>query len=273
MSLNDEMADTTSTTTKGIPSAAQRYYTQPRVGNVPATVSTVAPHRSIELQECTGLAEGRQILGDEEERKRVGKGEERHRKGSETRKTSKTWNSRKRSRSASNRSTSSAHFPIRQSQRLIKKRAAALEKLVRERLFGRPLPSAIKSSKRSRQFDTATIPYPLPALSEDPTTYNSSPADCRFHLPTTIEDRLAVRAALTPTLFRLQKKGWRGVVVWSPDASYIEASQVCLEAYYKFELLKRPDFSPFDLPSVLTLLPWYGKIGNFRNSPNWPKGW
>ncbi len=261
------MAGITSATTKAIPSAAQRYYAQPRAGNVPATASTIGHHKSIGLTESSDLAEGRRTVGYKTVRTRADKGEETSKKRSKTRKLKK-W-----SRSTSIRPASSADFPVRQSQRLIKKRAAALEILLRERLIGSLPPPMIKSRNRSRQFDSDPMSSILPALSEDPASYHSSPADCRFHLPTTIEDRLAVRAALTPTLFRLQKKGWRGVVVWSPDASYIEASQICLEAYYKFELLKRPDLSLFDLPSVLTLLPWYGKIRDFRNSPNWPKGW
>lgn len=186
----------------------------------------------------------------------------------------KLWAMRKPARSNSCPSRSSIrNTPIRHSPRLIKKRAAALETMLRERFFGNFSPAPIRFRTTSRRLDIDPRSEDLPALSEDPAIYHSNSEDCRFHIPSTTEDRLAIRAALTPTLFRLQKKGWRGSVVWNPDASYMEAHQKCLGEYYSSELTKDPNLSPFDLCTVLTLLPWYGKISNFRNSPNWPKGW
>ena len=119
-----------------------------------------------------------------------------------------------------------------QSPRLTKKRAATLQKLLQERSLGISKPPETDSRKTLRRHSTTSMANALPALSEDLTRYDSNPADCRFYLPSTIEDQQAVRAAMTPTLFRLQKRGWRGGVVWNSDASYMEACQKCVEAYY-----------------------------------------
>jgi hypothetical protein len=263
--LTSEMAALSPNSPTRIPSAAERYYAQPRFGNVPVTASTSEHRTSVNLTGRDDLAEGQRTLKERQEVERDDCGKRTTKK-----------QSRARRPPGSNfvaASSTAAGCHTRRSARLINKRAAALEKVLRERLLGVTSLPTLHAGKKARRLVVDPVCDALPALSEDPTSYNSNPADCRFHLPSSIEDQLAVRAALTPTLFLLQKKSWRGGVVWNPDASYMEAYQICLQAYYKFELWKRPDLSPFDLPSVLALLPWYGKIRDFRSSPNWPKGW
>ena len=258
------MAESSPNTTKQIPSAAQRYYAQPRVGNVLVAASTSEHHQSAYSTERNDWVEERRTSGEEHQVE----------SGSDE-KTAKKWSKARReprSTSVAPLSTT-AGCRTRQSARLIKKRAAALENVLRDHLLKMSSSPTLTARKKSRRLSFDSLNDALPTLSEDPTSYGSNPADCRFHLPLTIEDRFAVRAALTPTLFRLQKKGWHGSVVWNLDASYMEAYQKCLQAYFEFELSKRPNLSPFELPSVLALLPWYGRIRDFRNSPNWPNGW
>lgn len=256
LSMTARMADLSTSPRRQIPSAAQRYYTQPRIGNLGGSVIPPTHKTKAELEMGDALAKGRQLLQAEDEKVNEGKGESAPKKASRKRK-------RRRPMSLS---------PSRHSPRLIKQRSAALQRMLREHLAGVP-PTPMKRGKPPRRRSVDVISDTLPALSEDPASYNSNPEDCRFHLPSTAEDRLAIRAALTPTLFRLKKKGWEADVVWSPDASYMEAHQRCLQEYYKFELARKPDMSPFDLPAVLTLLPWAGRISGFRSSPNWPEGW
>lgn len=258
LSLTPQKAHLSPNPTERVLSAAQRYYAQPRVGNLSSFAILPTCHTWISLTDANDRAKESQPLGGEAEPKHGGNGEDETPK-----KHLRTSRKRKRARSNS----------TRQSPRLIRDKTAALERMLRERLDGDYLPPVIKTRKNARRESVNSMSDIPPAMSEDPTSYNSSAEDCRFHLPQTIEDRLAVRAALTPTLFRLQKKGWCGSVVWNPDASYMEALQKCLHEFYKFELTKKAELSPFNLGFVLMLLPWYGKISDFRNSPNWPEGW
>ena len=257
LSMTARMADLSTSPTRQVPSAAQRYYTQPRIGNLGGSVIPPTHQTKAKLEIGDALVKGRQLLQVEDEKVNGG-----------NRETPPKKQSRKRKR---RRPTSLS--PSRHSPRLIKQRTAALQRMLREHLAGSVPLTTMKRGKGPRRRSVDLISDTLPALSEDPASYNSNTEDCRFHLPSTVEDRLAIRAALTPTLFRLKKKGWDGDVVWSPDASYMEAHQRCLQEYYNFELARKPDLSPFDLPAVLTLLPWTGKISDFRSSPNWPEGW
>lgn len=257
--MNARRADLSNSPTRRIPSAAHRYYTQPRIGNVGGSAISPTHRIEVELEMGDALAKGRRLLQVEDQKTDEGKVEVPPKKQSRKRK-------RGRPMSLS---------PSRHSPRLIKQKTAALQRMLREHLAGNVPPASSKPGKipRRRRRSVDFISDTLPALSEDPASYNSNPEDCRFHLPSAVEDQLAIRAALTPTLFRLKKKGWEGDVVWNPDASYMEAHQQCLQEYYNFELTRKADLSPFDLPAVLTLLPWSGKISDFRSSPNWPEGW
>lgn len=257
LSLNAQMADLSPSPAKRIPSAAQRYYTQPRVGSSSGPAVPPTHHTRVEVTTDAVLIKEKRLLDAENEQKIAGKGEETPKKRSKMRKRQKSF----------------SISPSRHSPRLIKQKTAALGRMIQERFVGDFPPASTKAHKTPRRHSVDSISGALPALSEDPASYKSDMKDCRFHLPTTVEDRLAIRAALTPTLFRLKKKGWDVSVVWNPDASYMEAHQKCLQEYYRFELTKKPDLSPFSLPVALTLLPWYGKISDFRNSPNWPEGW
>lgn len=265
LSMTSQIVDLSPLTMKRIPSAARRYYTQPRIGNYfrPAISST--NQASISLAGRDGLVRKSAAANNGCGKQNGGKGEGTSNKQPTRRKPAKP-------RSGASLSLVT-NTPTRQSSRLISQRAASLEKILRQRLVRNISPVRIRSRKTPRRLGVDLMTEPLPALSDDPACYLSNTEDCRFHIPITVEDRLAIGAALTPTLFRLQKKGWRGNVVWNPDASYMEAHQKCLEEYYRCELMKDPNLSPFDLPTMLTLLPWYGNISNFRSSPNWPKGW
>jgi hypothetical protein len=254
--LSAQAADDSAPIMKSIPSAAQRYYAQPRMGNSSSSATPFADQDLPRTGRRDDLMEARPSLEAKVSRKVHNKGVGKAKEKSKARRGSKLSSSQ----------------PTRQSPRLIPKRITSLQRMLRERLAGELSPKVTKSRRPPRKYCLRTFSDALPALSEDPARYNSHTDDCRFHLPSTNEDRFAVRAALTPTIFRLKKKGWHGSVVWNPDASYMEAHQKCLQEYYNFELMKA-DLSPLDLPAVLTLLPWYGKISDFRNSPNWPKGW
>jgi hypothetical protein len=265
LSLTAQKAHIPPNATRSILTAAQRYYAQPRTGSSFKIVTTPAHQPSVSPLGQHDLAKERQTLANEHDQENRGKAQGPSKKRPKT---------RGRPSAISGPALSLAgHAPIRQSPRLIEKRTAVLERMLRERLCANYAPPPTKSEKKTRRRTLETITGTLPTLSEDPAIYSSDKDDCRFHLPTTTEDRLAIHAALTPTLFRLQKKGWHGSVVWSPDASYMEAHQKCLQEYYKFESTKQPGLSPFELPVVLTLLPFHGKINDFRNSPNWPEGW
>ncbi len=257
LSLTAGMADLSTSPIRRIPSAAERYYTQPRIGNLGGLAIPPTYQTKVELETRDALMKGRRLPEVEDQKMNEGKGE-----------TPPKNQSRKRKRGRPMSLSPSRHSP-----RLIKQKTAALQRMLREHLAGNVPPPINKPRKMPRCRSVDSISDNLPALSEDPASYNSNKEDCRFHLPTTIEDQLAIRAALTPTLFRLKKKGWEGDVVWNPDASYMEAHQRCLQEYYRFETSRKPDLSPFDLPAVLTLLPWNGKISDFRSSPNWPEGW
>ncbi|KAF7514341.1 hypothetical protein GJ744_000111 [Endocarpon pusillum] len=257
LSMTARMADLSTSPARQIPSAAQRYYAQPRIGNLGGSVIPPTHKTKVGLEIGDALAKGRQLPEAVEEKVNEGNGESAPKTPSRKRK-------RRRPMSIS---------PSRHSPRLVKQRTAALQRMLREHLAGSVPPTTTKRGKMPRRRSVDLISDTLPALSEDPASYNSNSEDCRFHLPSTAEDRLAIRAALTPTLFRLRKKGWDADVVWNPDASYMEAHQRCLQEYYKFELVRKPNLSPFDLPAVLALLPWTGKISGFRSSPNWPEGW
>lgn len=265
LSLSAPMADLSPSSTRRIPTAAQRYYAQPRIGSTSNSGISPVHESAASLTERTDLAKGREPLEDEHEQKHDGQGEDTDEKQSRTKNQPMPISveplvSVKRS-------------PTRHSPRVVRQRTAALGRMLQERLFTEFSPPIIKYRKNSRRLRVELMSDALPLLSEDPASYNSSTDDCRFHLPATIQDQLAIRAALTPTLFRLQKKGWSGSVVWNPDASYMEAHQKSIREYYKFEVMKDPDLDPSDLPPVLTLLPWYGRVSDFRKSPNWPEGW
>ncbi len=252
------MADLSTSPTRRIPSAAQRYYTQPRIGNLAGSATSPTHPTKVELEVRDALAKGAHLF-------EVGDQKKTNESKAET-PPKKQSRKRKRGRPLS-------LSPSRHSPRLIKQKTATLHRMLREHLAGNVPPTINKARKMARRRSVDSISDNLPALSEDPASYNSNREDCRFHLPTAVEDQLAIRAALTPTLFRLKKKGWEGDVVWNPDASYMEAHQRCLQEYYKFEMTRKPGMSPFDLPAILTLLPWNGKISDFRSSPNWPEGW
>lgn len=265
LSLNARTKDLAPESRTRIPSSAQRYYMQPRLGSICGSEVSSSLHKKVNLSEQDDIPKGGQNLGLEDEGKPDGRAETTVPKPSKA---------SKRARSLSVPPHSSMiHIPARQSPRLVKKRAAALERMLRERVSGNFAPIPIKSRKNARRRSVDLVLNDLPALSEDPASYNSNTRDCRFHLPTTIEDRLAIRAAMTPTMFQLQKKGGEGSVMWNPDASYMEAHQKCLREYYKFEMVQEADSSSSEFLVVLTLLPWYGNISDFRNSPNWPEGW
>ena len=251
------MANLSPSLTSRIPSAAQRYYAQPRICKMSSSATSPTYRAKVEHKTSDTLAKGRQGVNSQSEQKDNDNSKITPRKQPRTRK----------------RPSYIPATPTRRSPRLIRQHTAALERMLREGLAGNTSPAFIRSCKRSKRRHVELMSNALPSLSEDPASYKSNTEDCRFHLPVTMEDRIAIHAALTPTLFRLKKKGWDGSVVWNPDASYMEAHQKCLQEYYRFELMKKPDLSPFDLPVILTLLPWYGKISDFRNSPNWPKGW
>jgi hypothetical protein len=258
LSLNAPMPPFVPSPTRQIPSAAERYYAQPRTGSSPASAIQSAYHTSIAVRpEALVTAEPECGQLDAE---MPDKGT--HRDGVAPKRSRK----RKRQRSVS-------ISPSRQSPRLIKQKTAALERRLQECLAGEMPATSDAAGEDLRRDIVTSLPSPLPALSEDPARYSSDRHDCRFHLAANIEDRLAVRAAMTPTLFRLRKRGWDVEIVWRTDASYMEALQKCLHEYHQFEAAKCPDFSPFSLPAVLMLLPWQGKISDFRNSPNWPEGW
>jgi hypothetical protein len=248
LSFNTEMPDKHRDVTNRIPSAAERYYAQPRTGSFPSTPKKPGHSKSVSFTEWENARAG-QTFSDEHDQDHVGKVE-----GTPT----KISRPKRRPRSLS--------VPTRHSPRLIPQRIAALESILRERLSATWSQTKTKSRKTPRRRLVKSMSETLPRLSEDPLTYN-------FHLPVTLEDRIAIRAALTPTLYPLQKKGWHGEVVWNSDASYIEAHQKCMREYYKFERTKKPNMSPLDLSPVLILLPWYGSISDFRESPNWPEGW
>jgi hypothetical protein len=267
LSLAAEMEDLSSSLTTRIPSSAQRYYNQPRVSGFSGSPKSPRHQPRGNLTKSDPLARRQQRLGQEDDQKENDKGAQ-----SAKPKWQSTGSKLLKLPSAPPK-WSIIHVPIRQSPRLVKKRAAALESMLRQRVSGNFTRAVIKRRKNAKRRSIDSISDDLPALSEDPASYNSNTKDCRLHLPTTTEDRLAIRAALTPTLFRLQKTGWQDGVVWNQDASYMEAHQKCLREYYKFTKTKKPDSSPSDLPAILTLLPWYGRIGDFRSSPNWPDGW
>jgi hypothetical protein len=245
--------------TRQIPTAAERYYSQPRTGSSSVSAMQSAYHNGIAGRTTEALVTGEQdcqhFEAEIQNKSTQGDGA-----------TPKTSRKRKRQRSVS-------VSPTRNSPRLIKKKTAALDRKLRERLAGGSPTTPGMAGQDPRRETVTSLSSPLPALSEEPAHYNSDMNDCRFHLSVTIEDRLAIRAALTPTLFPLRMRGWDEEVIWKPDASYMEALQKCLQEYYQFEAAKRPDLSPFSLPAVLMLLPWQGKISDFRNSPNWPEGW
>ena len=257
--LSAQMPPFVPSPTRQIPSAAERYYAQPRTGSSSASAMQSAYHNGIAARTTEALVTAKQECQQFDAEM---PDKSTHRDGA----TPKRSRKRKRQRSVS-------ISPSRQSPRLIKQKTAALDRRLRERLAGELQPTPGTAGEDPRRETDTSLSSPLPALSEDPARYNSDMNDCRFHLSATIEDRLAVRAALTPTLFRLRKRGWDVDVVWKTDASYMEALQKCWKEYYQFEVAKRPDLSPFSLPAVLMLLPWQGKISDFRNSPNWPEGW
>ncbi len=203
--------------TERIPNAAQRYCRQPRIGSSSRSAMPPAHHTRVSLTQGEDSAEGRQTHDEEREQENDGR-----REGT----LKKQPKARKRPRSISGPARSSIpRSPIRQSPRLMNTRAAALERMLRERLLGNLSPPTMKSRKSRGRLSVDFMSVDLPALSEDPACYSSSIEDCRFHLPITIEDQLAMRAAMTPTLFRLQKNGWRAGVFWSPSASYMELTR------------------------------------------------
>jgi hypothetical protein len=257
LSLYTQMAYLSPSPSKQIPSAAERYYSQPRIGSLSGLAMQSAYQNGVEVRTTVVPRNQESQLLD------AGYLNQTTRKGGTMSKRTKT---RKRKRSFS-------ISPSRHSPRLMKQKTAALGRMLHERLAGELTFTTGIAGENPRRHTINSLSTSLPALSEDPASYNSDAKDCRFHLPATMEDRLAVRAALTPTLFGLRKKGWDVNDVWNPDASYMEALQKCLQQYYQFEAAKKPDLSPFSLPAVLTLLPWRGKISDFRNSPNWPEGW
>ena len=57
LSLTGKMADAPPNTTDRSPSAAQRYYAQPRVGSIAITATTSAQHMSVSITDLNDSAE------------------------------------------------------------------------------------------------------------------------------------------------------------------------------------------------------------------------
>lgn len=164
--------------------------------------------------------------------------------------------------------------PVRHSERLIPRNIEEMQNLIRKRL-------AVVVTKGEKiitfsEMQNRSLYNPdKPLLSDHPQDFHTTRDDCRLHLASTIEDRLSLRGAITPTIYNLkaQLPGWRGDFRWNPDSSYIEILEKCMLDFYDFALTKVPELDPMDLPDMIALLPWQGKISDFRSSPNWPSGW
>ena len=241
----------------GIPTAAERYYAQPRVGNrLPSAARTSLDcidknpeDQSSWPPEFNMQAVLETATGDRNEKRAAAK------------------------KSPIKRRRILASGPTRQSPRLFSRRIAALHNHLRDHLAG--LISRDFMANKHPKGCNKNITETLPALSDNPRTYDTCSKDCRLHLPATIEDQLAIRGAMTPTIHGLKmlSPGWSSDVVWNKGSSYVEAHQKCLEDFHGYELTRKHNLVPFDMDGVLILLPWYGRISDFRSSPNWPSGW